>query len=80
MATRLEVNFKRLLNRCEVIAAERNDGDWRLEKVDTYMLTLKQFGCVLKISSVNIHDSVSGTAIIAHANAVVDVRHLNTSC
>ncbi|XP_078608776.1 vesicle transport protein USE1-like [Branchiostoma floridae x Branchiostoma japonicum] len=30
--SRLEINFRRLLGRCEEMAAERRTGDWRLEK------------------------------------------------
>jgi len=33
METRLETNFNRLLNRCQAMAAEERNGDWRLEKV-----------------------------------------------
>ena len=32
--TRLETNFKRLLNRCETIASSNDELDWRLEKVN----------------------------------------------
>ena len=33
MSTKLEINFTRLLNRCETIASDRDSWDWRLEKV-----------------------------------------------
>ncbi|XP_045216269.2 vesicle transport protein USE1-like [Mercenaria mercenaria] len=32
MSTKLEINFNRLLNRCETIASSRETWDWRLEK------------------------------------------------
>ncbi|XP_052795274.1 vesicle transport protein USE1-like [Mya arenaria] len=32
MSTRLEINFTRLLNRCETIASQKDTWDWRLEK------------------------------------------------
>ncbi|KAH3837427.1 vesicle transport protein USE1-like [Dreissena polymorpha] len=32
MSTKLEINFTRLLNRCETIASQRDTWDWRLEK------------------------------------------------
>ena len=40
MATRLEINFCRLLNRCEVIASDKALYDWRLEKVKGILLHL----------------------------------------
>ena len=33
MSSRLEINFKRLLQRCETIAKDHSSWDWRLEKV-----------------------------------------------
>ena len=33
MPSKLEVNFQRLLARCEAMAGEKDHGDWRLEKV-----------------------------------------------
>ena len=33
MSTKLEINFTRLLNRCEKVAADKASWDWRLEKV-----------------------------------------------
>ena len=33
MNSRLEINFNRLLNRCEILAAQKKTKDWRLEKV-----------------------------------------------
>ncbi|KAK2171239.1 hypothetical protein NP493_1087g00060 [Ridgeia piscesae] len=40
METRLETNFNRLLNRCQAMAAEERNGDWRLEKYVTALREL----------------------------------------
>ncbi|CAN9500410.1 unnamed protein product [Ophioblennius macclurei] len=50
MATRLEINFIRLLSRCECIASEkRGETEWRLEKyvgaLDEMLLALKKNSC-----------------------------------
>lgn len=41
MASRTELNFKKLLIRCETMAKDRSSGDWRFEKVDIYILLRK---------------------------------------
>lgn len=40
-STRQEVNFNRLLHRCETMAEDKESRDWRLEKV---VVVLKTFG------------------------------------
>lgn len=32
--SRLEINFRRLLARCEIMGKENSSDDWRLEKVN----------------------------------------------
>lgn len=55
MASRLEINFIRLLSRCETIASEkRGETEWRLEKVRTDKLgmsVIAQRGCSLTFVS-----------------------------
>lgn len=42
MASRLEINFVRLLSRCETMASEkRGETEWRLEKVRLIRVTKK---------------------------------------
>lgn len=41
MSRKLEINFNRLLNRCETIASNRESWDWRLEKVSFILFAVR---------------------------------------
>ncbi|KAL4227715.1 SNAP receptor use1 [Mactra antiquata] len=56
MSTKLEINFNRLLNRCEIIADDRDSWDWRLEK---YIEALqKQLGDLKRSTSKPAQDVI----------------------
>ena len=48
MAVRLETNFNRLLHRCETMAGENREGDWRLEKASTLCTLSTWIGPVVR--------------------------------
>ncbi|XP_061172393.1 vesicle transport protein USE1-like [Saccostrea echinata] len=50
MASRTELNFKKLLSRCETMAKDRNSGEWRFEK---YVETLQDLLSEMKRSQVS---------------------------
>lgn len=41
--SRLEINFRRLLSRCELMAKDNSSDDWRLEKVSKFCTMLVHF-------------------------------------
>nr|XP_022305409.1 vesicle transport protein USE1-like [Crassostrea virginica] len=53
MASRTELNFKKLLSRCETMAKEKNSGEWRFEK---YVDTLQDLLSEMKRSRVSRPD------------------------